>query len=110
MQLLCLSIYYKELARRILKLLYFYGKLYLKSKTGLNRDTTILILLPLLLWYVDTCIQQHITDEVIVISDNNQDILTHHNQKRNLWTICILVYTPPSLVNEIASVKTKQYM
>ena len=47
---------------------------------------------------------------MIVISDNNQDILTHHNQKRNLWTICILVYTPPSLVNEIASVKTKQYM
>ena len=46
---------------------------------------------------------------MIVIFDNNQDILTHHNQKRDLSTICILVYTPPSLVKEIASVKSKYY-
>ena len=25
------------------------------------------------------------------------------------WTICILIYTSPSLVKEIASVKTKHY-
>ena len=33
----------------------FYGKLYLKFKTGLNRHTTILILLTLFLWYVNIC-------------------------------------------------------
>ena len=39
--------------------------------------------------------------------DNNQDVLTHHNQKRDLWTICILIYILPSLAKETASVKTK---
>ena len=39
--------------------------------------------------------------------DNNQDVLTHHNQKRDLWTICILIYISPILIKEIASVKTK---
>ena len=40
----------------------------------------------------------------MVIYSNNQDILAHHNQKRHLWTICILVYIPPTLVKEISSV------
>ena len=54
-------------------------------------------------------IQQHIIDEVIAIYDNNQDILTHHNQKRRLWAICILAYMSPSLAKDIASVKNKCY-
>ena len=33
----------------------------------------------------------------------------HTNHKRHLSTICILVYISPSLVKEIASVKTKYY-
>ena len=41
-----------------------------------------------------------------VIYDNNQDILTH-NKKGDLGTICIPLYISPSLVKEIASVKTK---
>ena len=61
----------------ILELLHFYGQLYLKSKTGLNRHTTILILLSLLSWYVNTyeyiatrsC--EYVTNEVIVTCDNN---------------------------------------
>ena len=116
MQLFCFfSICYKGLARIIIELLHFYGKLYLKSKTGLNRHTTILILLPLLSWYVNTCEYittyncEHVTNEVIIINDNNQDILAHHNQKRGLLTICIPIYISPSLVKEIASVKTKYY-
>ena len=43
---------------------------------------------------------EHITNEVILTYDNNQDILTHHSQKRDLWTICIPVNTSPSLVGE----------
>ena len=43
----------------------------------------------------------------MVIYGNNQNIVTHHNKKRHLWTICMLVYISPSLVKEIASVKTK---
>ena len=45
----------------------------------------------LLSWYVNTCEHkityncEHITNEVIVIYDNNQDTLTHHNQERDLW-------------------------
>ena len=76
------SICYKGIARIILKLLHFYGRLYLKSKTELNKHTTILLLLPLLSWYVNTC--EHITNEVVVTYDNNQDILTRHNQERDL--------------------------
>ena len=53
--------------------------------TGLTRHTTILIQLRLPLWYVNTC-EYIITynDESIVIYNNNQDILTQHNQKRDL--------------------------
>ena len=54
-------------------------------------------------------IWQHITDEVIVIYDKNQDILPQHNHKRDLLTICILIYISSALVKEIASVKTKYY-
>ena len=54
-------------------------------------------------------IWQHITDEVIVICDKNQDILPHHNHKRDLLNICILIYISSALVKEIASVKTKYY-
>ena len=46
---------------------------------------------------------------MIVISNNDQDILTHHNQKRNLWTIFILVYISPLLIKQIASFKPKHY-
>ena len=46
---------------------------------------------------------------MIVIYENNQDILTHHNLKRDLWTICIPIYISLSLLKEIASVKTKYY-
>ena len=78
------SMCYKGLARIILKLHHFYRKLYLKSKTGLNKHTTTLLLLSLLSWYVNTyehittynC--EHITNEVIVTYDNNQDILTKY--------------------------------
>ena len=38
---------------------------------------------------------------MIVRYDNNQDILTHHNQKRDLWAICIPTHTSPSRVGEI---------
>ena len=41
--------------------------------------------------------------------DKNQDILTHHNQKRYLWTICMPVYLSLSLVEEIASAKYYKY-
>ena len=70
------SMCYKGLARIIVKLHHIYGKLYLKSKTGLNKHTTILLLLSLLSWYVNT--YEHITNEVIVTYDNNQDILTKY--------------------------------
>ena len=46
---------------------------------------------------------------MIVIYNNNWDILTHHNQKWDLWTICVLIYILPALVKEIASVKTKYF-
>ena len=101
------AICYKGLTRIILKLLYFYGKLYLKSNTGLNKHTTILLLLPLPSWYVNTCQDiatyncEHITNEMTVTYDNNQDILTHHNQKIDLWAICIQIYTSPWRVGEI---------
>ena len=35
--------------------------------------------------------------------------LTHHNQKWDLWTICIIIYISPSLVKEISSGKIKYY-
>ena len=54
-------------------------------------------------------VYKHITDEVIVTYDKNQDILTHPNQKRDLWTIYIPIYISPSLVKETGSVKTKYY-
>ena len=38
---------------------------------------------------------------MIVTYDHNQDILTHHNQKRGLWAICIPIYTSPSRVGEV---------
>ena len=59
--------------------------------------------------YITTRHCEYITNEVIVIRDYNQDFLTHHNQKRDLWTICVPIYISPSLVKEIASVKTKYY-
>ena len=43
---------------------------------------------------------------MIVIYGNDEDILTQHNQKRNLWTICIPIFISPPLVKEIASVIT----
>ena len=49
------------------------------------------------------------TNKVIVINDNNQAILTRHNQERHLLAICIPIYISPSLVKEIASVKTNHY-
>ena len=45
----------------------------------------------------------------MVIYDNNQDILTHHNQKRDLLTICIPIYISSSLIEEIASANTKYH-
>ena len=62
-------------------------------------STTITFIVCKYLWI-------YITDEVIVIFDNNQDILTH---LRYLTTICILIYISPSFAEEIASVKTKYY-
>ena len=38
---------------------------------------------------------------MIVTYDHNQDILTHHNQKRGLWAIRIPIYTSPSHVGEV---------
>ena len=73
---------------------------------GLNKHTTIL-LLPVLSCYVNTCEHiatytcEHITNEAIVTYDKNQDILTHHNQKGDLWAICTPIHTPPSRVDEI---------
>ena len=101
------SICYKRLARIIIKLLHFYGKLYLKFKTGLNKHTTILLLLPLLSRYVNTCEHvttyscEYITNEVIVTYDNNQNILTHYNQKGDLLPIRIPIHTLLSRVGEI---------
>ena len=46
---------------------------------------------------------------MVVIYDNNQDILSHHNQKRDFGTTCIPLYISPSLVKEITSVKTRYY-
>ena len=81
------SICYKGLFRISLKLLHFYRKLCLKSQTGLNKHTTIVLLLPLLSWLVNTSEHiktyncEHITNEVIVTYKNSQYILTYHNQK-----------------------------
>ena len=58
-------------------LLHFYGKLFPKSRTGSSKHTTILLLLPLLSWYVNTCDHittynsEYITDKVIVTYDSN---------------------------------------
>ena len=100
----------------ILELLHFYGELHLKSKTGLNRDTAIFIPLPLLSWYVDICEYittyncEHITNEVIVIYDSNEDILRiltgkkkrqiklKRLQKVRMWAF-------GSLVHQISSLK-----
>ena len=101
------SICYKGLSGIIFKLLHFFGKLCLKSRTGLNKHTTILLLLPLLSWlvntsdYITTYNCEHITNEVIVTYNNNQYILTYHNQKRDLGAIFILIYTSPSCVAKI---------
>ena len=46
---------------------------------------------------------------MIVIYDDYQIILTHHNQKTDLWTICIPIYISPSFVKEIASLLIKCY-
>ena len=88
-----LSICYKGLAWLIFKLLHFHGKIFLKSKTGLNRHTAILIPLTLLLCYVNTC-----------------DCITTYNgwSDCNIWQQSRYLHTP-SLVKEIASVKTKHY-
>ena len=56
--------------------------------------------------YITTYNCEYITNEVIVIYDNNQDILTHYIQKWVSWTICIM---SPSLVKRRPSVKTKYY-
>ena len=63
--------------------------------------------MPLLSWYVDISVYiakynyEHIPSEKIRTYDDNQDILTHYSQKRDLWTICISIYTSPSLVGEM---------
>ena len=55
--------------------------------------------MPLLSWYVDISVYiakynyEHIPSEKIRTYDDNQDILTHYSQKRDLWTICISIYT-----------------
>ena len=58
----------------------------------------MLILLPLLSWHVRTCEYittynyENITNEAIVIYDNNQDILTHYNQKE-IYELFVYQYT-----------------
>ena len=77
----------KGLTTIILKLLHFYGKLNLESKTALKKHTTILPLLPLPSWYVNICEYittfncEYIANKLIATYDNKQDILTHRRQK-----------------------------
>ena len=47
---------------------------------------------------------------MIVIFDNNQDILTHHNQQKDLCSTCRLIDISTALIKEIASVKPKHYI
>ena len=71
---------YKGLPRIIFKLLHFYGKFHLRSKSGLKKQTIILILLALFSWYVNTyehiatynC--RHAINEVIVTYGNKRTI------------------------------------
>ena len=115
--LICIAValFFLFIIKVHLLIVHFFGNLYLTFKIRLDRHTTILILLPLLWWYVNTCefITTYncelITNKVIAMYDNNQDILSHHNQIRDLWTICIPIYISPSYVKEMASVKTKYY-
>ena len=67
----------KGLPRIILKLLHFYGKLHLESKTALKKHTIIRLLLLLLSCYVNHC--EYITTYNWAYS--KQDILTHHRQE-----------------------------